>query len=120
MEDFSTSHVPLCVDLDGTLIRTDLLLESTQAPLKQNPLHLFVPPFWLLGRSRTTQTPYSRAYADRHRIAAMGFACDGDAQSRTPAAASQCQHLHRAQLTRLSDQPQGNISIQHKPGTLLT
>ena len=40
---------PLCVDLDGTLIRTDLLLESTLALLKQNPLYLFVLPFWLLG-----------------------------------------------------------------------
>jgi 4-hydroxybenzoate polyprenyltransferase len=37
------------VDLDGTLIRTDLLLESTLALLKRNPLYFFVLPFWLLG-----------------------------------------------------------------------
>lgn len=40
---------PLCVDLDGTLIRTDLLFESTLVLLKRNPLYLFVLPFWLLG-----------------------------------------------------------------------
>lgn len=49
MEDLSTLNAPLCVDLDGTLIRTDLLLESALALLKQNPLYLFALPFWLLG-----------------------------------------------------------------------
>ncbi|MDR4480495.1 MAG: UbiA family prenyltransferase [Nitrospira sp.] len=40
---------PLCVDLDGTLIKTDLLWESLLALLKQNPLTLFLLPFWLLN-----------------------------------------------------------------------
>ncbi|MBI4000392.1 MAG: UbiA family prenyltransferase [Nitrospira defluvii] len=39
---------PLCVDLDGTLIKTDLLWESLLALLKQSPLSLFLLPFWLL------------------------------------------------------------------------
>ncbi|MBI3849014.1 MAG: UbiA family prenyltransferase [Verrucomicrobia bacterium] len=44
--------VPLCVDLDGTLIKTDLLGESMTRLLKRNPLHLFVLPFWWLkGRA---------------------------------------------------------------------
>ena len=65
MEDFSTSHVPLCVDLDGTLIRTDLLLESTLALIKQNPLYLFVLPFWLLGgRARLKQRIAQRTNID--------------------------------------------------------
>lgn len=43
---------PLCVDLDGTLIKTDLLWESLLALLKQSPLSLFQLPFWLLkGRA---------------------------------------------------------------------
>ncbi len=43
---------PLCVDLDGTLIRTDLLWESLLALLKQSPLSIFQLPFWLLkGRA---------------------------------------------------------------------
>jgi hypothetical protein len=39
---------PLCVDLDGTLIRTDLLWESLLALLKQSPLLMVLLPFWLL------------------------------------------------------------------------
>ncbi|MGH8112140.1 MAG: UbiA family prenyltransferase [Rhodanobacteraceae bacterium] len=45
----SNQPAPLCVDLDGTLIRTDLLFESTLALLKRNPLYLFMLPFWWLG-----------------------------------------------------------------------
>ena len=40
--------VPLCVDLDGTLIHSDLLLESFLLLVKQNPLYLLLVPFWLL------------------------------------------------------------------------
>ena len=39
---------PLCVDLDGTLIHSDLLLESALALLGRNPLYLFAMAFWLL------------------------------------------------------------------------
>jgi UbiA prenyltransferase family len=39
----------LCVDLDGTLIRSDLLLESLLLLLKQNPFYLFVAILWLFG-----------------------------------------------------------------------
>ncbi|MGB3398391.1 MAG: UbiA family prenyltransferase [Nitrospira sp.] len=39
---------PLCVDLDGTLIKTDLLWESLLALLKQSPFSIFQLPFWLL------------------------------------------------------------------------
>lgn len=40
--------VPLCVDLDGTLVRTDMLLESLLTLIKQQPLCLFMLPSWLL------------------------------------------------------------------------
>jgi 4-hydroxybenzoate polyprenyltransferase len=43
----SGDNVPLCVDVDGTLIRSDLLLESILALLKQNLLNCFRLPFWL-------------------------------------------------------------------------
>ncbi|MBT8421497.1 MAG: UbiA family prenyltransferase [Gammaproteobacteria bacterium] len=39
---------PLIVDLDGTLIRTDLLHESVFGLLKQNPFNVLKLPFWLL------------------------------------------------------------------------
>ncbi len=39
---------PLCVDLDGTLINSDVLLESLLLLLKNNPLYLFLIPVWLM------------------------------------------------------------------------
>ena len=44
----STASRPLCVDLDGTLIRTDLLVESVFSLLKRNILYGFLLPLWLL------------------------------------------------------------------------
>jgi 4-hydroxybenzoate polyprenyltransferase len=40
---------PLGVDLDGALVRSDVLLESLLLLLKQNPLYLFLALGWLLG-----------------------------------------------------------------------
>ena len=39
---------PIFVDLDGTLIRTDLLVESFICLLKHHPLQMFLLPFWML------------------------------------------------------------------------
>lgn len=44
------------VDLDGTLVRTDLLVESVCALLKRNVLYLLLLPFWLAkGRAHLKQ-----------------------------------------------------------------
>src|SRR5215475_10237032 len=44
--------VPLCVDLDGTLIKTDLLFESLARLLKKKPWLVMLVPFWCLrGRA---------------------------------------------------------------------
>jgi 4-hydroxybenzoate polyprenyltransferase/phosphoserine phosphatase len=43
-----TPSRPLCVDLDGTLVRSDLLIESALALMKRAPLTLLLFPFWLL------------------------------------------------------------------------
>ena len=43
------STLPLCVDLDGTLLATDCLWESLVHGLKRNPFILFLLPFWLIG-----------------------------------------------------------------------
>jgi len=40
--------VPLCVDLDGTLLRSDLLWESIAILLREKPWLAFALPFWLL------------------------------------------------------------------------
>jgi 4-hydroxybenzoate polyprenyltransferase len=48
----TNKKIPLCVDLDGTLIATDTLLESMLIALKSNPLIIFLFPFWILkGRA---------------------------------------------------------------------
>src|SRR5947209_16860003 len=44
--------VPLVVDLDGTLLRTDLTFESAFRLIKQKPWLALLIPFWLLkGRA---------------------------------------------------------------------
>jgi 4-hydroxybenzoate polyprenyltransferase/phosphoserine phosphatase len=42
-----TDQIPLCVDLDGTLVRTDMLHEATLELLKRAPLSLARLPGWL-------------------------------------------------------------------------
>jgi 4-hydroxybenzoate polyprenyltransferase/phosphoserine phosphatase len=44
----ASTALPLYVDLDGTLMRSDLLLESFLELLKRNLLYLFLVPLWLL------------------------------------------------------------------------
>lgn len=47
---------PLCVDLDGTLVKTDTLLENTLAAIKNNPAIVFLLPLWLTrGRAYLKQ-----------------------------------------------------------------
>ncbi len=44
--------LPLCVDLDGTLIHGDLLWECIVLLLKKNPFALLLLPFWLVSGGR--------------------------------------------------------------------
>jgi len=44
----SAQEPPLCVDLDGTLVKTDTLVESLLLLLKTKPFNLFLLPLWLL------------------------------------------------------------------------
>ena len=47
-ETVSNTSLPLCVDLDGTLILTDSLWESCLRLISQKPFMLFLLPLWLL------------------------------------------------------------------------
>ena len=47
-EQAHSQNMPLCVDLDGTLIRSDLLIESALALLAKNPLLILAMIAWLL------------------------------------------------------------------------
>ena len=52
---------PLCVDCDGTLLRTDLLHEAVCLLAKQSPASLLMLPLWLLrGKSYLKQQIASR------------------------------------------------------------
>ncbi|HDS0949478.1 TPA: UbiA family prenyltransferase [Stenotrophomonas maltophilia] len=57
----TVSNRPLCVDLDGTLLRSDILYESLLALLAHNPLYVFLLPFWLLkGKAHVKRQLASR------------------------------------------------------------
>jgi 4-hydroxybenzoate polyprenyltransferase len=57
--------VPLCVDLDGTLVRTDMLFETLAAALRRNPLVALALPFWLLrGRAHLKRRLAQRCAID--------------------------------------------------------
>jgi 4-hydroxybenzoate polyprenyltransferase/phosphoserine phosphatase len=60
-----TFDCPLCVDLDGTLVRTDMVVESFVALLRQRPFHLLFFPYWLLmGRGRLKAEVAARVRLD--------------------------------------------------------
>ena len=73
----SANTIPLCVDLDGTLVQTDLLLESIFALLKQSILNFLLLPLWpIKGKAHFKQKiadrmdldvsllPYNKAFLD--------------------------------------------------------
>ncbi len=61
----STRDVPLCVDLDGTLVKTDILVESFLVLLKHNIAFAFLAPFWLLkGKAHFKQQIADRVEID--------------------------------------------------------
>jgi 4-hydroxybenzoate polyprenyltransferase len=67
------ADVPLCVDLDGTLIHSDLTVESILALLRRNPLYLFLLPLWLVGGL----APFKREVARRVMVDVTRLPYDG-------------------------------------------
>nr|WP_180166834.1 UbiA family prenyltransferase [Stenotrophomonas sp. SbOxS2]NYT99523.1 UbiA family prenyltransferase [Stenotrophomonas sp. SbOxS2] len=53
----------MCVDLDGTLLRTDVLYESLLALLAKNPLYIFLIPLWLLKGKAVVKRELARRVA---------------------------------------------------------
>jgi 4-hydroxybenzoate polyprenyltransferase len=66
------SEIPLAVDLDRTLIKTDLLWESLCALLKQNPLATLLIPFWLFKGKAVLK----RELAKRARLDIASLPCN--------------------------------------------
>ena len=48
-ENKDKADIPLCIDLDGTLLKTDLFLETLILNIKQRPILFFIIP-WLICR----------------------------------------------------------------------
>lgn len=60
-----SDSTPICVDLDGTLLRSDLLYESLLALLAKSPLVALLLPFWLLrGKAHLKRQIASRVQLD--------------------------------------------------------
>ena len=61
--------VPLCVDLDGTLVRSNVLVETLVGTLKHHPLLVFALPVWLArGRATLKRELAARADIDVARL----------------------------------------------------
>ncbi len=57
--------IPLCIDLDGTLLRSDMLLESALSLLRRNPFYLLSFVVWLMhGKARLKREIALRASVD--------------------------------------------------------
>lgn len=64
-ESLTEPDYPLCVDLDGTLLKSDLLHESVLTLIARNPLHAFLLPVWLLrGKAALKQKIADRVELD--------------------------------------------------------
>lgn len=63
--EINARDIPLCVDLDGTLVNTDTLVESAVLLAKSNPLYIFAMLFWLLwGKANLKDQIASRTTLD--------------------------------------------------------
>jgi 4-hydroxybenzoate polyprenyltransferase len=53
INNMAPNSKPLVVDLDGTLLKSDMLLETGLAFLRKQPLRFYLPLVWLLGGGKT-------------------------------------------------------------------
>lgn len=69
MQTSSHSSVPLCIDLDGTFILSDLAQECVGSLLRNRPLQILKLPFWILkGRVHTKRKLLEYAELDVRHI----------------------------------------------------
>lgn len=71
MANTDDRSIPLCVDLDGTLLNTDMLWESLKNVARKRPWCVLLFPFWFLqGRAHLKQQVAARANVD---VASLPF-----------------------------------------------
>lgn len=69
MTEETGRQIPLVVDMDGTLINTDLLMEGFVAYIRQNPFRIFNCLFWLLqGKVTLKNRIFSRINFPYHTL----------------------------------------------------
>jgi 4-hydroxybenzoate polyprenyltransferase/phosphoserine phosphatase len=103
---------PLCVDLDGTLVRTDTLWESVLLLLRKRPWLIAVMPFWMLGgRAR-----FKRLVAERVSLdpAALPYRLDFLESLRTSAGKGRRIVLSTAADVRVAEAVAQHLSIFHE------
>jgi 4-hydroxybenzoate polyprenyltransferase/phosphoserine phosphatase len=118
---------PLCIDCDGTLIRTDLLHESLIALLKTQPLQILLLPLWLLrGKAHVKQQIAQRVQLDARTLpyneAVLERIREARAQGRTTVLATASTHeqaeavqAHLQLFDRIeASSPELNLSGEHK------
>lgn len=65
MPETSVHILPLVVDMDGTLVKTDCLVECVMQLLKANLLNAFLLPFWMLrGKAYFKHEVFRRTHLD--------------------------------------------------------
>ena len=87
MDADSKKTNPLAVDLDGTLIRSDLFVESLLALLRRNPLYLLLLPlWWFSGRASLKRRIAQRVQIDPsslpYRDSVLGYVREQAAAGR--------------------------------------
>jgi len=126
-ERLKSRDAPLAVDLDGTLIATDLLWESAFVLLKKNPLFIFLLPIWLLsGKANLKQQIAGRISIDAallpYRQEFLGYLRDEHSRGRklvlATAAAEPLAKVVAIELgifeTVYATHGKTNLSSQHK------
>ena len=124
-------QLPLCVDLDGTLISSDLLWESLLQLIRSKPWYLFLVPLWILrGRAafkaaiaahiqlHPTSLPYNKALIEwlqqQRRLGRALWLCTAADESVATGIAT---HLEMFQGVLASD-GRCNLSGQNKAARL--
>lgn len=63
------SHIPLVVDLDGTFLKTDILMEQIIAFVQKNPLNFLLVLFWFVqGFSKLKYEVFKRTNIEIHTL----------------------------------------------------
>lgn len=100
---------PLCVDMDGTLVATDLLWESVLLLARERPLRLPLLPFWLVGG----KAAFKRKLAEQviPEAASLPYREDVLRMLRTERAAGRSLVLATASDSRIAERVAAHLGI---------